>query len=76
MTSIDNIQEGEHLIGVKWVNALPREKAFWEKNSDLFSSQLVVASLDRQKRTIEFLEKSFDVSFDELLTQISSEKVA
>ena len=43
------------------------QEANWKRNSGLFTSQLIKASLQGQRETIEFLEKEFDVKFSELL---------
>lgn len=60
-----DLKEEEHIVGIEWIKSLSRDEAVWEKG--LFSNQNVVASLERQRNTISFLEKSFDVSFDSLL---------
>jgi len=38
-----------------------------EKNSGLFTSQLIKASLQEQPKTIEYLEKEFAIKFSDLM---------
>jgi hypothetical protein len=52
---------------VEWKRAVDKEQAKWKKNAGLFTSQLIKASLQGQPRTIEYLEKEFDVKFLDLL---------
>lgn len=59
--------EAQYVVGVKWIKAIDRDKAKWKKNSGLFTSQLVVASLLNQAKTIDFLEKEFDLKFDDYI---------
>ena len=59
----------EYLVKVKWIKAYDREQAKWQKNSGLFTSQLIRASLQGQPMTIEYLEKEFDIKFSDLITK-------
>jgi hypothetical protein len=65
--NIDNKEKIEYLVKVSWVKTFEREQARWEKKSGLFTSQLVRASLQGQPKTIEYLEKEFDIKFAKLL---------
>lgn len=60
-------EKAEYLVKVKWLKSVDRKDAKWKKNNGLFTTQLIKASLLGQPQTIEFLEKSFDVRFSELL---------
>ncbi len=42
------------------------EAPHWLSKSGLFTTQLVRASLEGQKRTLEFLEERFQVKFEEI----------
>ena len=59
----------EYLVKVKWIKAYDREHAKWQKNSGLFTSQLIRASLQGQPMTIEYLEKEFDIKFSDLISK-------
>jgi hypothetical protein len=59
----------EYLVRVKWIKAFDREQAKWKKNGGLFTSQLIRASLQGQPKTIEYLEKEFEIKFSDLLTK-------
>ena len=61
-------EKSEYLVKVDWKRAVDREEAKWSKNGGLFSSQLIKASLQGQPKTIEFLEKQFDIRFLDLKT--------
>jgi hypothetical protein len=60
-------EKAEYLVEVDWIKAVVTHEAKWKRRSGLFTTQLVKASLDRQSKTIEFLEKSFDVSFKDIM---------
>ncbi len=62
-------EKSEYLVKVDWQRAVDREEAKWSKNGGLFTSQLIKASLQGQPKTIEFLEKNFDVRFFDLKTE-------
>lgn len=63
----DNLEKSEYVALVEWVKAVPREKAKWQPKTGLYTTTHVRASLDRQKRTIEFVQKEFDVEIYELI---------
>ncbi len=57
----------EYVCLVKWVKAVPREKAKWKPKSGLYTTPIVRASLEKQRTTVQFLESEFRVSFKSLL---------
>lgn len=59
------LKEEEHIVSIEWMQSFSREDAIWK--SGLFTSQLVVASLEKQQATVKFLEEKFNVNIDELL---------
>jgi hypothetical protein len=59
--------KSEFLAKIEWIKTVDSNNAKWKGKSSLFSSQLVKASLQGQPKTIEFLEKEFDISFRDLL---------
>jgi hypothetical protein len=60
-------ENAEYLVRVEWIKQVAAVDAKWKKRSKLFTTQLVKASLERQPKTIEFLERSFGVLFKELM---------
>lgn len=60
-------ENSEFLVKIEWIKAVDRKDAKWKSKSGLFALQLVKASLQAQKTTIEFLEKEFDVNFKDLM---------
>ena len=56
-----NNANAEFLVKVKWLKSFPREEAKWQSGKGLFTSQLVVARLRNQTKTISFLEKAFGI---------------
>lgn len=57
----DNPEKSEYVCKVEWLRAVPREEAFWKRNSKLYAKQQVRASLSNQKETIDFLNNCFDI---------------
>ena len=59
--------ECEYLVSVKWIKKVPQEKAQWRKGAGLRAARRIVASLARQHKTQQFLERQFGVNFKKLL---------
>jgi hypothetical protein len=64
-----NLDQCEWICGVSWIKTVPAKDAKWEANSGLFSKQMIKATLQEQRRTIDFLEDSFGVNFTRILKQ-------
>lgn len=64
----DNPNKAERLIAMKWINTVEVEDRKWQVKSKLFSTPSTKASLEKQSRTLQFLESQFDVKFSELRT--------
>jgi len=60
-------EKSEYAVKIEWIRSVSNIDAKWKSKTGLFSSQLVKASLQGQPRTIEFLEKGFDIKFRDLL---------
>ncbi len=60
--------ECEYLVAVKWIKHLPQEDARFRSKAGLFTTQLIVASLAGQPKTLEFLQQQFKVNFEKLLS--------
>lgn len=52
---------------ITWIKSVGKKNAKWISKYGLFSSQLIKASLQGQPKTIDFLEKEFDVSISDLM---------
>ena len=59
-------EKTEYCLKVEWIKTVSGVNGKWIKNGGLFSSEHIVASLYNQPKTIEFLEKEFDIKFSEL----------
>ena len=63
----EDAAECEYLVSVKWIKKVLPENAQFRKRAGLFVARRIVASLSRQHRTLEFLERQFGVDFKKLL---------
>ena len=57
----------EFLVGIDWIKAVYKEKAIWKRKHNLFTTELIKASLDNQAHTLYFIEKEFGLKFNEIL---------
>lgn len=60
-------ENSEYPVKVEWIKAVEKNDAKWKKNYNLFTSQLIKASLEKQAKTLEFLEEEFEVDFKKLM---------
>ena len=71
--NFDNEDLAQYVVGVNWLKVLRKDEAVWksvrksEKEKQLFTTQLVVASLLNQPYTLEYLEEKFEIKFNELI---------
>jgi hypothetical protein len=63
----DNDNDAQYCVGVEWIKAVEKEDAFWEKKRNLFTTQLVVASMLNQLKTLQYLNKKFEVDIFSLI---------
>ena len=63
----DDVDESEYVCLVKWIKRVPREKAKWKPGAGLFTTPMIRASLNGQRKTVRFLEREFGISFDKLI---------
>ena len=54
-------ERSEYLVGVRWLRAVAPEEAKFRRRASLFTTQLIVASLAAQPRTLQFIERSFGI---------------
>jgi uncharacterized protein len=64
-----NNEKSEYLVKINWIKSVSASKAKWKKRSGLFTTQLIRASLEKRIKTIEFLEKEFEVNFQKIMDQ-------
>ena len=64
-------ENSEYLVPINWIKTLDRQNALWERNSKLFTTALIKASLQKQPLTQKFLEHKFELSFEDLLSENS-----
>ncbi|MCH7568398.1 MAG: GIY-YIG nuclease family protein [Nanoarchaeota archaeon] len=60
-------EKSEYVLKVEWIESVEKKDAKWSKKSDMFTTPLIKASLQNQKKTLTFLEKEFNVKFESLL---------
>jgi len=60
-------EKSEYLVKINWIKSVNDKEAKWKQHSGLFTTQLIKASLQSQPKTIDFLEKEFDINFKDLL---------
>jgi uncharacterized protein len=59
--NLNNLEDCEWMAPIKWVAAVGRKQAYFEKKSGLFASRAVRASLAHQPETIKFIESKFGI---------------
>jgi hypothetical protein len=63
-----NNEKSEYLVKIEWIKSFDRNEAKWKSRAGLFTSQLIKASLQDQPLTRTFIEKSFNLSLNDLLS--------
>ena len=63
----NNKDKSEYVALVEWIKAVPREEAKWKIKAGIYTTTHIRASLDGQPKTMEFLEKEFDLDLRELV---------
>ena len=61
-------EKSEYPVRIHWKVTVDAEEAKWKRNENLFSYRKVVATLDNQKKTIEFIASEFGINLYDLLT--------
>ncbi len=61
------MRKSEFLVNINWICAVDKSEAKWKRNSNLFTTQLIKASLDNQFQTTEFIQKEFGINIKETL---------
>jgi hypothetical protein len=68
LNSTKDIKDEEHIVAVDWISAVDRKNALPAKKSDgIYTTTHVVASLEKQEKTIKYLESNFDFKINSLL---------
>jgi hypothetical protein len=63
----DDAKQCEYLVKVEWIKKVLPENAQFRSSARLYVARQIVASLSRQHRTLQFLERQFKVNFERLL---------
>jgi len=63
----DHEENSEYVALVEWIVPLNINEAKWKRKSEIFSTQLVRASLDAQPKTVEYLQEEFSVNLKSLI---------
>lgn len=56
-------EKSEFVVKVQWIKTVQKEKAYWKKNSGLFASRLTQCTLEKQPKTLKFIEDCFRIKF-------------
>lgn len=64
--NIDSDEKCEYVALVKWDRAVESNEAAWKEKSDLYTTQLVRSSIEKQQKTLRFLEEKFGVDLQAL----------
>ncbi len=59
--------KSEYVLSIKWIKVFETKDAKREKN--IFANQNIKASLQNQRKTLDFLEKEFQLDFNKLLLE-------
>lgn len=57
-------ERSEYVCKVKWLRKVRREEAHWETKAGLYTTTHVRASLENQKKTLNFLQWKFKIRFE------------
>lgn len=68
LDKVDNDELCEYVAEIEWIKITTREEAKFKRNSGIFTSQLIRASLGGQPKTIRFLEQEFEIKFADYIT--------
>lgn len=63
----NNLEKSEYLIKIDWKYSVEKENAKWARKEKLFFTRLVKASMNKQVKTLKFLETQFKMKFNSLL---------
>lgn len=62
LENASNPEKAEYLVRVSWAIEVNAENGKWARNQNLFTTQLIKASLQNQPETINFLKAEFGVN--------------
>ena len=63
----DDPDKSEYVALVKWERTFSRSEAKWKPKSGLYTTRLVRASLDRQPKTIHFIDEAFGIDLRKMI---------
>ena len=71
--NLDNDDLCEYMVAVRWIKTVGRETKYWKKNAKLFAQRGTTrASLVNQMKTIDFVQRCFDVNIEQLANEKES----
>lgn len=62
-------ENSEYLVKVEWIKSVPANEAKWKNKFGLFTTQLIKASLEKQIKTLKFLEEEFEINFQNIANE-------
>jgi len=68
----DDENYSEYLLAVRWIKTVERDNAFFKPKGGLFTTPLIRASLSNQPKTLDFVERSFQLSISDLMKENES----
>lgn len=66
--NMNDVDKSEYVSLVKWLKVFSRDEAKWKRNSGLYTTTHVRASLDGQPNTIKYIEENFGIKIREYAT--------
>ena len=60
-------EKTEYLVKIEWIKTVEKDDAEWRKKFGLFATQQVKASMQNQKKTLDFIEREFNIKFNDFL---------
>jgi len=67
----ENPEKSEYLLTVTWIKTFSEDEAKFKKNSNIYTTTHIKASLDNQMITVDFINKEFDVNLYELVDPVT-----
>jgi len=62
--NLNNSQKSEYICHVEWIKTFSRSKAKWSQKSGLYTTTHVKADLTKQRTTIDFINKHFNLDLE------------
>lgn len=66
LNNLEDAEKCEYFVPITWKKVFRKEEAKWKTKSNLFTTQLIKASLEYQPQTLKFVEEEFGLKLFEL----------